>query len=82
MKIRKKPVVVEGIQYLGTEESFKEVCNFVGKKLDVRRDKVILIPTLESPHEASPNDWVIKGVAGEFYPCKPKIFEETYDIVK
>ena len=81
MKFRKKPVVIEAIQYTGTEESYKEICDFVGGKLDVRRDRIILIPTLESPHEASPDDWIIKGVKGEFYPCKPDIFKETYEMV-
>ncbi len=81
MKFRKKPVVIDAILYVGTENSYKEVCEFVGKKLDVRRDKVILIPTLESPHEASSDDWIIKGIKGEFYPCKPDIFEKTYEKV-
>lgn len=82
MKFRKKPVEIEAVQYLGTEESYKEICEFVGKKLDVHRDKVMMIPTLESPHEANPKDWIIKGIKGEFYPCKPDIFEETYDKVE
>jgi len=38
-----------------------------------------IIPTLEGGHVASPGDWIIKGIAGEFYPCKPEIFEATYD---
>ena len=41
----------------------------------------ILIPTLEGDMEARPGDWIIKGVAGEFYPCKPDIFEQTYEPV-
>ena len=39
----------------------------------------IVIPTLEGDHLASPGDWIIKGVKGEFYPCKPDIFEATYE---
>ena len=42
---------------------------------------VLFIPTLESPHEASPGDWIIKGIKGEFYPCKPGIFAEIYERV-
>jgi len=80
-KFRKKPIVIEAIYYEGTEESYKKICDFVGEKLVVRRDKIVLIPTLESPHEASPNDWIIKGIKGEFYPCKPDIFKETYEEV-
>jgi len=79
MKFKKKPIIIEAIQYTGTEDSYKRICIFVGEKLNVARDKVIWIPTLESPHEASPNDWIIKGIKGEFYPCKPDIFEQTYD---
>lgn len=41
----------------------------------------LVIPTLEGPHIASPGDWIIRGVQGEFYPCKPDIFEATYDRV-
>ena len=42
-------------------------------------DPTLTIQTLEGPHKVSPGDWVIKGVRGEFYPCKPGIFEATYD---
>jgi len=41
-----------------------------------------LIPTLEGPHLVTPGDWIIKGVAGELYPCKPEIFEATYEPVE
>lgn len=83
MKFRKKPVVVDAIQWTG--KNTEEIEKFVGKKL--KKDKVfstigiitLLIPTLESPHEASVGDWIIKGVEGEFYPCKPDIFVKTYD---
>ena len=40
----------------------------------------LVIPTLEGDHEAAVGDWIIKGVQGEFYPCKPDIFEQTYEI--
>lgn len=42
----------------------------------------VVIPTLEGDHLASPGDWIIKGVNGEFYPCKPDIFEKTYEQVE
>jgi hypothetical protein len=41
----------------------------------------IIVPTLEGQHEAGWGDWIIKGVNGEFYPCKPDIFEKTYEAV-
>jgi len=41
----------------------------------------LTIPTLEGDHTASPGDWIIRGIKGEFYPCKPDIFEATYDAV-
>ena len=42
----------------------------------------LLIPTLEGLMVASENDWIIKGIKGEFYPCKPDIFEQTYELVE
>lgn len=42
----------------------------------------VVIPTLEGEHLASPGDWIIKGVKGEFYPCKPDIFAATYEIAE
>jgi hypothetical protein len=44
-------------------------------------DKALVIPTLEGDHHASPGDWIIRGVKGECYPCKPDIFKQTYEIV-
>lgn len=50
---------------------------------DLRADAghFLVIPTLEGPHRADPGDYIIQGVAGEFYPCKPDIFQETYEEV-
>lgn len=87
MKYRKKPVEIEAIQWLG-EQSFDELFKFmdadhnygiVGMK-DGRGD-IATIRTLEGIMEASPGDYIIKGVKGEFYPCKPDIFELTYEKV-
>lgn len=50
-----------------------EGCEFVGPHISIE--------TLEGTHAAAPGDWIIKGVAGEFYPCKPDIFDETYERV-
>ena len=78
---RKKPVVIEAIQYTGLN------CNIIADFIEddficngsCGGEDIYLIPTLEGVMEASPGDWVIRGVAGEFYPCKPDIFEQTYE---
>lgn len=78
-KYRKKPVVIEAIQYEGNNldeiESFaKSIFEYNNEKLTIR--------TLEGNVCASLGDYIIKGVNGEFYPCKPDIFEKTYEVVK
>ena len=81
MKYRKKPVVIEAMQYTGN--NYDKVCDFVGKKLDIKGYGVsLIIETLEGNHIASIGDYIIKGVQGEFYPCKPDIFEPTYAVVE
>lgn len=82
MKYRKKPVVIEAMQYTGN--NYNKVCDFVGKKLDKYDSKLpsLIIETLEGNHMASIGDYIIKGVQGEFYPCKPDIFEQTYEVVE
>ncbi len=81
MKFRKKPIVIDAVQWTGN--NIEEIQEFTGIPLmPLDRQNHLLIPTLESPHEASINDWIIKGIKGEFYPCKPDIFEETYEEVQ
>ena len=84
MKYRKKPVVIEAVKWTG--ENYDEICSFVGKKLEhpmiQYKPHEIIIETLEGNHIASEGDFIIKGVHGEFYPCKPDIFEKTYDPVE
>lgn len=75
---RKKPVVIEAVQYTGP--NFDEMETFVDGDAEFR-DGELLIATLEGPLRAAPGDWIIKGVKGEFYPCKPDIFEATYEKV-
>lgn len=72
---RKKPVVIEAVQYTGP--NFDEIEEFCGGDAEFR-DGELLVATLEGPLHATPGDWIIRGVAGEFYPCKPSIFEVTY----
>lgn len=89
-KFRKKPVVIEAIQWNGDAHSTLMIEQFVGQSLSLKENPngtvadryFLMIPTLESPHEANAGDWIIKGVKGEFYPCKPDIFEATYDLVE
>lgn len=76
-KYRKRPVVIEAIQWtLGNDA---EVFAFIGQPDRVSVDGAITIETLEGTMLCMPNDWVIKGVKGEFYPCKPDIFDVTYE---
>lgn len=78
---RKKPVVIEAVYYDGA--NLEEVANFIGSNLPSHPDDMIgtpiFIKTLEGYMRTDVGDWIIKGVAGEFYPCKPDIFEQTYE---
>jgi hypothetical protein len=78
-KFRKKPVVIEACQLRkgNTWESIAEWCG--GHFLSHEIVDAIVIPTLEGDMTATYNDWIIRGVKGEFYPCKPDIFEVTYE---
>lgn len=81
MKYRKRPVVIEAMQYTG--DNFYEICDFVGKTLKPTPglNASFLIETLEGEMQANLSDYIIKGIRGEFYPCKPDIFEQTYEAV-
>ena len=85
-KFRNKPVVIEAFLYEGTEDSsikiasdddFEGVLDFKSGIFDG-----FYINTLEGKMHVSKGDYVIKGVNGEFYPCKPEIFEKTYEAVE
>lgn len=83
IKARKKPVEIEAMKF--SDETKDQVQEFVQAKtyLDLLDgEPVLFIDTLEGTMEATPGDFVIKGVQGEFYPVKPDIFRETYDIIK
>ena len=90
MKARKKPVEIECVQWTGNND--KEILDFCGREyayftryvngnLDGEEIWNLYIKTLEGEHKALIGDYIIKGVHGEFYPCKEDIFHETYDIV-
>jgi len=83
MKFRKKPIVVEAEQF--TMDSKDQVFNWVNcnRYADFVDGKpVLIIQTLEGDMTVSIGDWVIEGINGEFYPCKPDIFEKTYEKVE
>ena len=77
-KYRKKPVIIEAIQWNG--ENLSEIDEFTESKVK-NHESVLIIPTLEGDMYASLSDYIIKGVNGEFYPCKPDIFAKTYEEV-
>lgn len=77
MKYRKKPVVVEAVRWNGNNH--KEVIDFAENKIWFDELGNIWIVTLEGDMVAKKGDYIIKGVQGEFYPCKPDIFAETYE---
>ena len=77
MKYRKKPVVVEAIQYDGFHTG--QLNDFCGDKIVEPVEGSPFICTLEGDMTISKGDYVIKGVNGEFYPCKPDIFLKTYE---
>lgn len=79
MQFRKKTVVIEAIQWKG--DNFYEVTDFCPHIAHASTGTDLYIETLEGDMCASCGDWIIKGVAGEYYPCKPDIFEQTYEPV-
>ena len=93
MKYKKKPVVIDAVQWTGenhremfdflTENTFdKESMQVSGEHFYIDHNRVeggLIIKTLEGEHLASIGDFIIRGVKGEYYPCKPDIFEQTYE---
>jgi hypothetical protein len=79
-KFRKKPVVIEAIRFTG--ENYQEVSDFMHCQYPAIHFGDLLIGTLEGTMKANPGDWVIRGIKGEYYPCKPDIFETTYEPVE
>ena len=89
-KFRKKPIVIEAIQWDGRMETLAKIQKLNTLKRDIiieddfieEDQKSIMINTLEGVHEGKIGDWIIQGVSGELYPCKPDIFEMTYEKVE
>lgn len=88
MKFRKKPVVIEAWQFDGCEQSAREILALAGPNSGIEHRRtthfehphILVIATLEGEMRAFRGDWIIKGVKGEFYPCKPDVFEATYEV--
>ena len=81
---RKKPVVVEAVQYHKAEH-YQKLQEWGLCWEMVHDTQVVRVPhihTLEGIHHVREDDWVIKGIKGEFYPCKPDVFEATYELVE
>ena len=81
---RKKPVIIEAIQFIDDVDRILEIQEFSGGetiRVDYKNKEnpTLKIKTLEGVMTASVGDYIIKGVQGEFYPCKPDIFEQTYE---
>lgn len=86
MKYRKKPVIMEAIQFEDNSDRIIEIHEFMGGdtirvNYEDKDNPYLKIETLEGIMKASVGDYIIKGVNGEFYPCKPDIFEKTYERV-
>lgn len=86
MKYRKKPVIIEAIQFEDNSDRIIEIHEFMGGNTirvnyEDKDNPYLKIETLEGIMKASVGDYIIKGVNGEFYPCKPDIFEKTYERV-
>ena len=89
-KYRKKPVVIEALKYDGSDDNVNKLCNWIDEndkygEIFINfgvKPPIVSIKTLEGKMNVSIGDYIIKGVNGEFYPCKPDIFEKTYEEVK
>lgn len=86
-KYRKKPVVIEAVQWNGSDKSLLEIKKLhsvppIAQAWCLRQGEQLELPTLEGKMWANKGDWIIRGVKGEIYPCKPDIFEATYEFVE
>lgn len=84
-KFRKKPVVIEAVQFTGFDGSpdlvGQEMALFLESAVISFKDGGLVIHTLEGNMRVDVGDWIIKGIKNEFYPCKSDIFEATYELV-
>jgi len=83
-KFRKKPIVIEAVQFKGN--NLDEILDFAGDPMQKRisegiAPETLMIRTLEGIMTADKDTWILRGVQGEYYPCDPEIFEQTYERV-
>ena len=82
MRYRKKPVMIEAVQFTrDSVEEAKRFCPVLYPQIRNEQVEFAFVQTLEGQVTASLGDYIIKGVEGEFYPCKPDIFRKTYEAV-
>lgn len=81
MRFRKKPVVIEAVQLRLGEQPHELAGDVSAGRCRYTEEGTLLISTLEGAMEARHGDWVIRGVKGELYPCRPDIFAATYESV-
>ncbi len=91
MQFKKLPIIIDAIQWDGTVEGGRRIAEVFGDAVEVRWPEEreaceipakLLCATLEGHLQATPGDWIIRGVKGEVYPCKPDIFAATYELVE
>ena len=83
MKAQKKPVIIDYELYDGSPESVDRIIDMYGKMKGINNSpEGLYIVTLEGTMRADRGDYVIKGIQGEIYPCKPNIFRDTYEIIQ
>ena len=88
-RYRKKPVVIEAIQFKDLDD-YLNICEWIdndGDTLSAKevvefRSPIMLVNTLEGVMAADKGDWIIRGIKGEYYPCKPDIFSKTYELIE
>jgi hypothetical protein len=80
-RFRKKPVVIDAHQWDGDRNALWRFIGHTPERPMMVNGDYVAIDTLEGTMRANLGDWIIKGVKGEFYPCKPDIFEQTYEPV-
>lgn len=81
-RYRKRPIEIEAVQFAGTWGSFLEIQEWSDRRVKGEKgDGTLTIETLEGTMTAVKGDWIIRGVKGELYPCKPDIFAATYEPV-
>lgn len=81
-KYRKKPLTIAAVQITpGNDEVILEFMRATNCQFESTGEYEMVIHTLEGDMHLSKDDWLIQGIAGEFYPCKPDIFESSYEEV-